>query len=317
MYIAAIDLGTNCFRLLIAKIELNQIIFVQKTSIITGLGKDFDTNNKLLSKKSISRSLKVLKKFSLTLKRFQISSLRAVATSVVRNSDNSQDFIKQASSILNTKIEIISGKKEAELTTIGVLNSVNITPGNKIVVDIGGGSTEFGIVDENEKINFECSINLGVVSIAEKFNLRKPISGEVRTKISDHIVKLINRELNIKEFNKIKDKEIIVTAGTPTTLAAIDLELDYYDADRVNGHRLKKKSILSILNRLCRLSSDQRLNIKGLFKGREDLIIPGTLIIMELLTIFDENNIIVSDGGLLEGLIYSKAHKLCNNSMQL
>lgn len=179
MYIAAIDLGTNCFRLLIAKIELNQIIFVQKTSIITGLGKDFDTNNKLLSKKSISRSLKVLKKFSLTLKRFQISSLRAVATSVVRNSDNSQDFIKQASSILNTKIEIISGKKEAELTTIGVLNSVNITPGNKIVVDIGGGSTEFGIVDENEKINFECSINLGVVSIAEKFNLRKPISGEV------------------------------------------------------------------------------------------------------------------------------------------
>ncbi|NIP39291.1 MAG: hypothetical protein GWO07_11795 [Candidatus Dadabacteria bacterium] len=315
MNLASIDLGTNSFRLLIAEIEQNNIKFLYKKSIVSGLGKGFNNADKTLSAHSISNALKVLAEFSLILDQYKPDNIRAVATSIVRESTNSDKFIRPANKIIATNIDIISGVYEAQLTTVGVLNSVRTVKGAKLIVDIGGGSTEFSLADNNDKIISLCSINLGVVKAAEMFDLRNVISSSIKLGIIDYISSILDDNTTLKDICLQNISQIIVTSGTPTTLAAIDLGLKKYDRKRENGHILYERNILKMFNNLSVLPSVERLDIRGVSEGREDLIIPGTLIILEILRRFNKNSIIVSDGGLLEGLIYHQAKELCNNYM--
>ncbi|NIP32134.1 MAG: Ppx/GppA family phosphatase, partial [Candidatus Dadabacteria bacterium] len=149
MNFASIDLGTNTFRLLVANLhDHNEIEFLHKKSTVCALGRGFNTLDRTLSYGSINRCLKVIKEFNQILTDFNVNNLRAVATSIVRQSTNSHLFTVPAANILNNKIEVISGKNEAELTTLGVLNSIDNIANNKLIVDIGGGSTEFAFVDK-------------------------------------------------------------------------------------------------------------------------------------------------------------------------
>lgn len=314
MNFASIDLGTNSFRILVARLQKNnKIKFIYKKSVITGLGKDFNIYTKTLAKDSVSRGFEVLNAFSSVLKDYKVSNIRAVATSVVRESKNHELFTDCASEIIGTNIEVITGSVEAQLTAIGVLKSIENINKNKLIVDIGGGSTEFAVVDRYDYINSLLSIKLGVVKITEIYNVDKILADEDIVQISEYIRHFIEKEMVGADFSANQISEIVVTAGTPTTLAAMDLGFKEYDHSKINGHILYKKNIVKIFGKICSLNSKERLKLIGLREGRENLIIPGTLIILYLLGRYNKDKIVVSGGGLLEGIIYSEADKYFNN----
>jgi len=303
--LASIDLGTNTFRILVASIHNNIPEFIYRRSVITGLGIDFDKKNRLLSVKSIDRGLGVLKEFASIVSTYNVVMVKAVATSIVRESFNKNKFLIQAQDIINYPINVISGVREAELTVIGVLNNTDYK-GNKIIVDIGGGSTEIAIVDKyNNTIGLH-SAQIGVVRISQQFDFTKQISLDMKNEVSQYIKQEMLGFIKDIHINFDSNFEFIITAGTPTTLAAINLRLKEYDRDLVNNHVLNIHDINDILHLLLKLSSIKRLKILGMINGRENLIIPGTLIILNLLELYNKSKIIVSDSGLLEGIIYSE-----------
>lgn len=303
MILAAIDLGTNTFRLIVAETNTRNIKILLRDSKIVGLGKGFDPITKAISEGSINNALDVLKIFSNKLLNYPIDSLRVVATSAIREASNSNQFITPAQSIISHKIDIITGEEEAEITVLGVLNSIDYK-GNKLIVDIGGGSTEIIYVNSYNKLLFLESTNLGVIKYSNMYDFSKKLTKDELNIISRDIDNKVKHHCKSLNFRKTEDFELIVTAGTPTTLASIDLKITKYNHDLVNNHILSKKTIIRILNNLIEMDCNKRLKIPGMYAGRENSIIPGTLIILSLLDNFNKNKIIISDQGLLEGLIY-------------
>ncbi|GJM15262.1 MAG: exopolyphosphatase [Thermodesulfobacteriota bacterium] len=306
MRTASIDIGTNTIRLLISEQTSHGVfkkIYISRA--ITRLGEGFSENKRLLNSNTMEKSLDALCNFSKVIKEYNVSKIRAVATSVVRESENGQEFVSHAADKAGLKVEVISGEEEARLTVLGVLKSIDTNTADCIIFDIGGGSTEYIYINNSKIVNLT-SINLGVVHLTEKFLKNELESKEEITQLSQHIQQILKRELQSFDINKKKDLILIATAGTPTTLAAIELKLKEYNPELVNNFVLTEDTVLSTINKLIQIPRKERANTIGLEKGREDIIIPGALILVETLRIFSLNKVIVSDGGVLEGIAYSQ-----------
>lgn len=305
MRIASIDIGTNTIRLLICeqpKEGTLKKLYIDR--VITRLGEGFSDDKKLLNPKAVDRSIAALKGFSKIIREHGINKVRAVATSVVRESKNSQEFVNRVKEETSIIVEVISGEEEAELTVAGTLNSVSIEKTHCVIFDIGGGSTEYVYV-QNGNIVKLVSINLGVVHLTEEFLKNDRESDQEITKLSLTIEKTLEKELKGFEINPRQKPSLVATSGTPTTLAAIQLGLNEYKPELVNNFILTKNTITSILEKLSKMPKKDRANVIGLEKGREDIIIPGTLILLETLKKFSSTKVIVSDGGVLEGIAWN------------
>jgi exopolyphosphatase/guanosine-5'-triphosphate,3'-diphosphate pyrophosphatase len=304
--IASIDIGTNTIRLLICEQTREgalKKLYIDR--VITRLGEGFSDDKNLLNPKAVDRSLTALKGFSKIIREHDINKVRAVATSVVRESKNGREFVNRVKDETGIIVEVISGAQEAELTVAGALNSVSIEGAHCVIFDIGGGSTEYVYVQNGDIVKL-VSINLSVVHLAEEFLKNERESDQDIAKLSLTIKKTLEKELKGFEINpRQKQLSLVATAGTPTTLAAIQLGLNEYKPELVNNFILTKYEINSILERLSKIPKKDRANVIGLEKGREDIIIPGTLILLETLKKFSANKVIVSDGGVLEGIACS------------
>jgi len=302
--IASLDIGTNTFRILICETKGKQLKKLYINRVITRLGGGFSQERKLITEKAIERSIKILKEFSQIIEEYRVDRMRAIATSVVRESFNGDEFIKRANDEAGITIEVVSGEEEAKLTVEGALESISIDSGHNVIFDIGGGSTEFSFIDNNKIIEI-VSTQLGVVHLTEKFLVEEiPTVSSIR-RLTAYIEEIINSEVPTKIREIYENLVLIATAGTPTTLAAIEMGLDKYNADLVNGLILKKEMLIRIFEKLVAIPKKERLNVKGLEKGREDVIIPGILIILKTMDRFLTDEAIVSDGGLLEGTLNS------------
>jgi len=310
--IASLDIGTNTFRILICETKGKQLKKLYINRVITRLGGGFSQEigggfsqeRKLITEKAIERSIKILKEFSQIIEEYRVDRMRAIATSVVRESFNGDEFIKRANDEAGITIEVVSGEEEAKLTVEGALESISIDSGHNVIFDIGGGSTEFSFIDNNKIIEI-VSTQLGVVHLTEKFLVEEiPTASSIR-RLTAYIEEIINSEVPTKIREIYENLVLIATAGTPTTLAAIEMGLDKYNADLVNGLILKKEMLIRIFEKLVAIPKKERLNVKGLEKGREDVIIPGILIILKTMDRFLTDEAIVSDGGLLEGTLNS------------
>ena len=304
MRTASIDIGTNTVRLLICE-ELSdgllKNLYIDR--VITRLGEGFSENTRQITPKAISRTISALIHFSQTIKQYKVNKIRAIATSVVRESVNGSDFVEKTKTEAGIEVEVVSGDEEAELTVLGVLNSVRVETDEYIIFDIGGGSTEY-VQIQNGKIINKTSINLGVVHLTEKFFRNEIESKEEITQLTENIENILQKELIEFETND-NDITVIGTAGTPTTLAAMDLELKEYNPELVNNHILLKSTVNSLLDRIMQVPIAERSNILGLEKGREDIIVTGSLILLQTLNRFSSQSLIVSDGGVLEGIAHS------------
>lgn len=304
MRIASIDIGTNTVRLLIGELSGGIVKKLLIERRITRLGEGFKKNGGTMIQSAMDRTLKALIEFKRVLEDYGVEQTRAVATSVVRESDNGNAFKKRVKSEAGIDIEIISGEEEAEITVMGVLGSVHIPTSDCIIFDIGGGSTEYILVREN---HIKClkSLPIGVVYLTEKYLTDNISNDSELTVITQYIDSVLEAELKDFEIRDLNNLTLVGTAGTPTTLAAIEQKLVPYDPQKVNGFVLSKSTVERILEMLSKMTPRERLNVPGLEEGREDLIIAGTLTVLSTFSRFSKDRLIVSDGGLLEGGLYS------------
>mgnify|MGYP001094327300 CR=1 FL=1 len=301
MIAASIDIGSNTVRLLIAAVVNGRICSVlYQQRAITRLAEGLEYTNKL-SEDAILRTLSVLKQFVKKTKEYDAVKVIAVSTSAVREAENSNYFLAGAKNI-GLNIDVIDGTSESYLTFLGVKSGINIEGKKTLIFDIGGGSTEF-VFYNGRRVAFSCSLNLGAVKLSEKFEMADVVNQTTKNMlISD-----INKTLSQIIWREIKPEMLVGTAGTVTTLAAIDLQMEQYNPEIINGHVLQRERIDDMLLNLMLVNAESRSAKKGLEKGREDLIIPGGLIVLQIMKFAESDSLVVSDNGLREGILIQAA----------
>jgi exopolyphosphatase / guanosine-5'-triphosphate,3'-diphosphate pyrophosphatase len=300
--LAAIDLGTNSARLLIAHIRPGSpLIKVTRKRFITRLGGGF-TKDKGISESASSRTLEVMQYFASEIQKHNVSRVRAVATSAVRDAVNGRNFLSRILNETGITCEIIDGNEEGLLTLAGVTSGLGCI-GNLVLFDIGGGSTEYVLAEAGKPL-FTMSLPLGVVRLTEG----KVSVAAMENKISRELENLANciDTVGLKAFPS--DAILVGTAGTATTLASVDLELIDIDYSAVHGHVMSLESIRRIYELLLPMSPEKRLTVPGMEKGREDLVIAGILLTIKTMVLFGYEHLTVCDTGLLEGLLLSMAN---------
>jgi len=293
--VAAIDLGTNTARLLIANREPYRQILLNRT--ITRLGGGF-TREQGLSEEAQQRSIAALKEFARQISLHGVARVRAVATSAVRDARNGRSFCDRVLAETGIALEVIDGTEEAVLTLRGVAAILDDKSGDLAVFDVGGGSTEYTLASAVEPL-FSRSLPIGVVRLTEgKVGLAQ-MEDKIRRELAILQGELAGEGLG-ERFSKAT---LIGTAGTATSLAAIHLGMEDYDYRRVNNHTMPFAEVERIFELLKPLTPEERLRVQGLEPGREDLIIAGILVVHLTMRIFGFDTFKVSDSGLLEGLI--------------
>jgi len=291
---AAVDIGTNSCRLLIAEKKTDESFDILNRKLeITRLGEGVD-QNKILKEKAVNRVFKVLKKYKAIIDEFQVDRVRIVGTSALRDVDNSYLLTEKVKD-LGLELEIISGEKEAELNYLGAVSNLE---DNFLLVDIGGGSTEF-IWSNSSEINFK-SLDVGCVRMTEKFisDPNKKVSSTEINEIKSHVDNLLSKELELDKDFKVKG-----VGGTITTVAAVKLALEVYDSSKIENLKLKYSELKKIRDRLKDLKLKERKKVKGLQPKRADIIVSGLIILMTIMKHINSQELYVSDHDLLYGLL--------------
>jgi exopolyphosphatase/guanosine-5'-triphosphate,3'-diphosphate pyrophosphatase len=298
--IASIDIGSNTVRLLILETaEGRDLRVIDSHRAITRLGEAMDTEKRLLEPR-MQATLDVLSRFRALCREHGTTALHAVATSAVREAANREDFLERARRETGVHVTVIPWEEEARLTLEGVFWKLPPQGGDTLVFDIGGGSTEF-IMARGREVLGACGTSLGVVRLTERFISRHPVDpGEYR-----------NLESHLRaELEDVKKKlpgrtpgVLIGTAGTATTLAAMAYNIFPYDPERVHGTTLSRKTIQDIQEDLSARSLDERLSFRALEPGREDLIIAGTALTLEIMQAFQQDTLTISEYSLREGIL--------------
>ena len=298
--IASIDIGSNTVRLLILESTDDQKLnlLVSKREI-TRLGEGIDAQGKLTEHR-MQTTLKVLSRFRQICLENGDPPLFAVATSAVREASNGQEFVRLAKKETGIDIKIITWEEEARLTLEGVYWKIPHENRRVITFDIGGGSTEF-ILSEGENIKDFCSTSLGVVRLTEKFITQHPVDEKEYHSLQNHLQDELQTVKN--KLSAFLPELLIGTAGTVTTLAALKENIYPYDPEKIHGSTFSRPEAESILNDLKGKSLSQRLLLKPMEPGREDLIIAGTAIVLETMRAFGCEILTVSEYSLREGLI--------------
>lgn len=300
MRCAAIDIGTNSMRLLISEYEDGKFIKRDKFINTTRIGKNVD-NQGVISKDAIEKNIDALLKFYNQAKENECEDIYIIGTSALRDSKNKNEFVKKAKDKLNANVDIIDGDMEANMGFMGVLSGLEDKKEDILVIDIGGGSTEF-IVGNEQGIKFSKSENVGAVRMSEKFLTKDPIDEDEYQQMKDYIYKTLLNTLNI--INEFDIKKIIGIGGTITTLASMHLKLEEYDMKKTHNLNLDTKDLKRQIDLLMPLNKEQKRNIKGLQPKRADIINAGFAILEIILDNFYIDNLYVSEYDNLEGLIY-------------
>lgn len=293
-----IDIGTNSCRLFIAelentsegkKIKRELVKDVEIVKLGEGVNK---THN--LNPNAIKRTLDCLKKYKEKASSYGVENIRAFATSAVRDAENREVFLQEVLK-LGIKIECISGKTEATLNFLG--NSL-VFKDRILVVDIGGGSTEFTL-GKDKSIDFIQSINIGAVRATEKFFSDNGYSEEKLEKCKVWI----RKNLEILKTIKDRDFKLIGVAGTATTQISVRDKMEIYDSSKVHMTTLTLDELKENLSLFLSKNFEERKNIIGLEEKRADVIIAGTLILLTILEELNQDKIIISESDNLSGAI--------------
>lgn len=294
---AAIDIGSNSLRMLVGEVVSGQVVPHHYFRRITRLGGDYDPLTGI-SVAARTRTLSALEEFAQLLDKIKPLSTRAVATEAVRRAVNGQQFVADVLMCTGFSVEIIDGEEEAWLTSAGVLAGLKTQPSVALIFDIGGGSTEFIVIKEGYRL-WQKSYPLGVVSLAEV-----PDPGTV----IERVLTMLAADLDVAGLSPLLADagcQLVGTAGTVTTLAALDLAMVKYDWQCINNYVLSQSTLHSLYERLLPLTAVERELLPGLEKGRGDLIVHGTGIVLFLMQLFCKEQLLVSDFGLLEGTLLS------------
>ena len=310
---ASIDVGSNTVRLLLAeKMGKGNFRPLRVERWITRLGGNFSAKN-MLDEKAMLQTLATLQVFADILREERVETVFAVVTGVVREAKNEREFIEKVWKETGLSLRLISGEEEARLMLRGVLWSLKDQTLSRIVADIGGGSTEILWVEGNKPKKTR-SIGLGAVILCEKFLKSDPPGLQELESLEKYTEGILEetREWLARGglgFSAL-DPHLVGTAGTMTTLAAIDQKLSVYDPQRINGHQISRPTLEKIYLHLRSLPIQDRRTVPGLETGREDLIVAGAVVILSILKVFNLEALLVIDSGLLEGVLLDGISRL-------
>jgi exopolyphosphatase/guanosine-5'-triphosphate,3'-diphosphate pyrophosphatase len=282
MRVAAVDLGTNTTRLLVADVVDGRLDELHRETRITRLGEGVDARHRLLPL-PVARVRNALTDYRRTLEQLGAERVLAVATSAVRDAENGEAFLGEIEWGYGFATRLVSGDEEAELTRRGVQ-----PPQGTLVLDIGGGSTELVLDD------FHISLPMGAVRFTERW-------GEHRAAVEEATTALLAEHVDVHP------RAAIGVAGTVTTLAALDLGLDRYDRDRVDGYELTRHAAQTQLHRLAALPLEERKQVPALEPERAPVIVAGAGILVATLAYFGLNAITVSERDILDGIAFAAA----------
>jgi len=300
--VAVIDVGTNSTRLLVADVAGGRVSPVDRRSTVTRLGRGVDLSG-LLSAEAIEDVCSAIGGYVEALEELGAETVDAIATSAVRDADNGSAFIAELRERFALSARVLDGEEEARLTYLGA-TSESLPTEPTLVVDIGGGSTEL-IVGSGREISFHDSLQAGVVRHTERhFNGDPPGAGEMEALATD-IRGLIEESVGAG----IEASHGIAVAGTPTSLAAVEMELEPYDPARVHGHVLALPSIQRMLSRLASAPLAERVEIPGLHPDRAPTIVAGVVILIETMRAFGLEEIAVSEHDILYGTALAAADR--------
>jgi exopolyphosphatase/guanosine-5'-triphosphate,3'-diphosphate pyrophosphatase len=292
--VAVIDVGTNSTRLLVADVAGGRVSPVERRSTVTRLGRGVDLSGHLASE-AIEDVCAAIGGYVGMLQELGAETVEVIATSAVRDADNGSAFVAELRERFALSARVLDGEEEARSTYIGATSES--PPGEPtLVVDIGGGSTEL-IVGTGEEISFHDSMQVGVVRHTERhFTSDPPTAGEMEALATD-----VRGQIEGSLGAGVEAARGIAVAGTPTSLAAVEMELEPYDPSRVHGHVLALPSIQRMLSRLASAPLAERVEIPGLHPDRAPTIVAGVVILVETMRAFDLEEIAVSEHDILYG----------------
>lgn len=299
--LAAIDAGSNTLRLLIGKAVDGKVIPELYLRRICRLAGDF-SKEEGLSATARERTLVAFKELAEVCQDFAAEHVRAVGTAAFRQAVNGEDFARDIRVATRIPLEIISGESEAACMTEGVLSALDPLPSQALIIDIGGGSTEF-VLCLNQKVVWSRSIPMGVVRLTEDY----PAPQVRHQAIEGALTELVTELIKVCNSSKVDFTALTLvgTAGSVTTLAALDLQMTDYDWQRVNNYSLSLLRLQYWQSQLTPLSPVEREALPGMEEGRGDLIVAGLEIILGLMHQMKCEHLVVSDFGILEGLLLS------------
>jgi exopolyphosphatase / guanosine-5'-triphosphate,3'-diphosphate pyrophosphatase len=305
MRVAVVDIGTNSTRLLVAEVEGTKVREVERRTTVTNLGRGVEHTGSLCSD-AVDGVCDVVADYKAYYEELGADRVLAIATSAVRDAGNGEAFIAELRERFGLGTRLLTGEEEAHLTYLGATAQ---RPGGEtnLVFDIGGGSTEV-IVGSGSEVGFHTSLQAGTIRHSERHLTGDPPEPHELEELADDVRHLIEDAVTAQEAKGSgAGMRAIAVAGTPTSLAAIDQELEPYDSSRVHGHRLGLRTIQHMLSRLASLPLAERLRVPGLHPGRAPTIVAGAVILVQVMRAFSLDEIEVSEQDILHGSALSAA----------
>lgn len=300
--VAAIDCGTNSIRLLIADIEGENFREVYRTMEIVRLGQGVD-KNKSFDPAAIERTLAAVADFSAEITRRGVTALRFCATSATRDAENRALFIDGVKGILGVEPEVISGDEEARLSFTGAVRELGQSDGPFLVIDIGGGSTEF--VFGESGVSAAKSVNIGCVRMSERhFSQLPPSRAAIAAALAD-IDQAIDLAAQVVPITSAAT--VVAVAGTATTVAAAALELSEYDRYSIHLARTSATRVHEISERFLNMKREEIADLGFMHPGRVDVITAGSLVLDRILQRCGASEFVASESDILDGMAWSIA----------
>lgn len=298
MKVAAIDCGTNSIRLLVAHREGNSLVDHHRLMEIVRLGEGVDRTGEFAAS-ALERTFAAARKFKEIIKAEQVENIRFCATSASRDARNRDLFLDGIERILGVRPEVISGEEEARLSFKGATADRKDAP--FLVVDIGGGSTEF--VLGSDEVTGAISVDIGCVRMAERHMSSDPLRSEEVLAATHDVDAAIHRALHV--IPATQARTLVAVAGTATTVAAAALGLTSYQPHLIHGSRITLTAVQEISERLIAMRRSERAALPYMHPGRVDVIPAGALVLRRILEIAGFDAFVASEHDILDGIAFS------------
>lgn len=301
--VAVVDIGSNSTRLLIADVVAGRVTEIERLSRVTRLGRGVDLSGQL-SAEAIEAACGAIADYVAICREVGVENVESIATSAVRDASNGSAFIAELRERFALSARVLDGEEEARLTYIGATSE---HPPEKptLVVDIGGGSTEL-IVGTGTEIAFHASLQAGVVRHSERHIASDPPTTVELEALAADVRSLIESAT----AGGPRAGAAIGVAGTPTSLASVEMGLEPYDPKQVHGHTLTLSSIQRLLSQLTSAPLAKRVEIAGMHPDRAPTIVAGVVILVETMRAYGLDRIVVSEHDILYGTAIAAAAAL-------
>jgi exopolyphosphatase / guanosine-5'-triphosphate,3'-diphosphate pyrophosphatase len=300
--VAAVDLGTNSTRLLVADVENGKIVDVERDTRVTRLGEGVDERRRLLPV-PIARVRNVLTDYRRTLEALGAERTLAIATSAIRDAENGEAFLGEVEWSYGFATRLLSGHDEALLMFRGVTAERGLGAGT-VIVDVGGGSTEL-VAGEPDGVRWHDSLDIGSVRLTERFLGSDPPTKEKLDACADAVRVLLAER--VPDELRSSTRSAVGVAGTNTSIAALALGLEEYDRDRVHGFELTAEALEEQLRRLASVTLEERRRMRPLEPERAPVIVAGAVIARETLAFFGLDVLEISERDILDGAALAAA----------